>query len=212
MERKRVSGRVHSQVRHEGQLRVGECDQVGGHSSRDGRGKHVSRHGRKAAAERGMSQDTERNRVVNRHSSYSPSGDHRGRTSQDWHACLFCCTASQDMKTWWDPTNHRIFEQSTTDVWKSVCGAVRQVVALSRVLPKHVKGISFDATCSLVVTNWEGEPIVITHGAQLGELGERNIMLWADHRAKKEADVTFSCLTLFFLRTTPCYVIPFLSS
>ena len=102
---------------------------------------------------------------------------------------IVVASASQDTKTWRDPTDHRIFEQSTADVWKSVCGAVRQVIALSGVLPKHVKGIGFDATCSLAVTNWEGEPIVITRGAQLGELGERNIVLWADHRAEKEADL-----------------------
>jgi ribulose kinase len=102
---------------------------------------------------------------------------------------IVVASASQDTKTWRDPTDHRIFEQSTTDVWKSVCGAVRQVIALSGVLPKHVKGIGFDATCSLAVTNWEGESIVITRGAQLGELGERNIVLWADHRAEKEADL-----------------------
>lgn len=98
-------------------------------------------------------------------------------------------SASQDTKTWRDPTDHRIFEQSTTDVWKSISGAVRQVIAQSGALPKHVKGIGFDATCSLAVTNWEGEPITVTRGTQLGELGERNIVLWADHRAEKEADL-----------------------
>jgi ribulose kinase len=97
-------------------------------------------------------------------------------------------SASQDTKTWRDPTDHHIFEQSTADIWKSICNAVREVMMRSGVSPKHVKGIGFDATCSLAVTSWEGEPIVITRGPQLGELGERNIILWADHRAEKEAD------------------------
>jgi hypothetical protein len=98
-------------------------------------------------------------------------------------------SASQDTKTWRDQTDHRIFEQSTDDVWRSICSAVREVIAQSKVSPKHVKGIGFDATCSLAVTNWEGESITVTRGHQLGEVGERNIVLWADHRAEKEADL-----------------------
>lgn len=98
-------------------------------------------------------------------------------------------SASQDTKTWRDPTDHRIFEQSTADIWKSICIAVREVISRSKISPKHVKGIGIDATCSLAVTNWEGEPITVTRGVQLGELGERNIVLWADHRAEKEADL-----------------------
>lgn len=97
-------------------------------------------------------------------------------------------SASQDTKTWRDPTDHRVFEQSTTDVWGSICNAVREVITRSKIPSKHVKGIGFDATCSLAVTSWEGEPITVTRGPQLGELGKRNIVLWADHRAEKEAE------------------------
>ena len=102
---------------------------------------------------------------------------------------IILATASQFTVTWRDPTDHRIFEQSTTDIWGCICLAVREVVALSKVSPKHIKGIGFDATCSLAVTSWEGEPITVTRGAQLGEPGKRNIVLWADHRAEKEADL-----------------------
>ncbi|KAH9040591.1 Pentulose kinase [Lactarius hengduanensis] len=98
-------------------------------------------------------------------------------------------SASQDTVTWRDQTDHRIFEQSTADIWNSICLTVREVVTRSEVSPKHIKGIGFDATCSLAVTNWEGEPITVTRGPQLGEPGERNIVLWADHRAEKEADL-----------------------
>jgi ribulose kinase len=98
-------------------------------------------------------------------------------------------SASQDTRLWRDPTDHRIFEQSTADIWNSICLAVREVVTRSKVSPKHIKGIGLDATCSLAVTNWEGEPITVTRGAHLGEPGERNVILWADHRAEKEADL-----------------------
>ncbi|KAI0301961.1 Pentulose kinase [Multifurca ochricompacta] len=90
-------------------------------------------------------------------------------------------SASQDTKTWRDQTDHRIFEH--------ICIAVREVISQSKVPPELVKGIGFDATCSLAVTSWEGEPITVTRGAQLGEPGERNIILWADHRAEKEAEL-----------------------
>ena len=98
-------------------------------------------------------------------------------------------SASQETRMWRDPTDHRIFEQSTANIWNSICLAVQEVIARSKVSPKHIKGIGFDATCSLAVTSWEGEPIMVTRGAQLGEPGERNVVLWADHRAEKEADL-----------------------
>ena len=98
-------------------------------------------------------------------------------------------SASQDTKTWRDPTDHRIFEQSTANIWKGICIAVREVTARSKISPKHVKGIGFDATCSLAATSWQGESITVTRGTQLGEPGERNVVLWADHRAEKEADL-----------------------
>jgi ribulose kinase len=50
-------------------------------------------------------------------------------------------------------------------------------------------GLGFDATCSLAVTDLEGEPVVVTKGDQLGQHGDRNIVLWADHRAEEEAEL-----------------------
>jgi hypothetical protein len=53
---------------------------------------------------------------------------------------------------------------------------------------EDVKGIGFDATCSLAVVNCQGEPICVSSGKdKCGQPGERNIVLWADHRAEEEA-------------------------
>ena len=52
-----------------------------------------------------------------------------------------------------------------------------------------MKGLSFDATCSLAVTDANGDPVVVTKGEQLGQIGDRNVILWADHRAEAEADL-----------------------
>lgn len=50
-----------------------------------------------------------------------------------------------------------------------------------------MKGVGFDATCSLAVTDLQGNPVAVTGGPGLGNPGERDIILWADHRASKEA-------------------------
>jgi ribulose kinase len=42
----------------------------------------------------------------------------------------------------------------------------------------------------LAVTDLESnEPVSVTDGSDLGDPGERNIILWADHRAEQEADL-----------------------
>uniref|UniRef100_A0A8H7XZA8 Pentulose kinase n=1 Tax=Psilocybe cubensis TaxID=181762 RepID=A0A8H7XZA8_PSICU len=76
--------------------------------------------------------------------------------------------STQNTKTWRDSHDSNIFEQSTTDIWAA--------------------GLGFDATCSLAVTDFEGEPIAVTKGETLGRHGERNVILWADHRAEAEAN------------------------
>ncbi|KAI0922037.1 hypothetical protein AcW1_004143 [Taiwanofungus camphoratus] len=91
--------------------------------------------------------------------------------------------------TYRDPTDHRIFEQSTTNIWDGMCKAIKAVLAEANVSPTDVKGVGFDATCSLAVTDMNGDPVVVTKGDQLGEIGDRNIILWADHRAEEEANL-----------------------
>lgn len=52
-------------------------------------------------------------------------------------------SSTQDTQTWRDHQDHRIFEQSTTDVWKGIATAIRTVLAESKVSPKDVKGLGF---------------------------------------------------------------------
>jgi ribulose kinase len=44
--------------------------------------------------------------------------------------------------------------------------------------PQKVKGIGFDATCSLVVVDKADSPVPV------GEEEEFNIIMWMDHRAQ----------------------------
>ena len=37
------------------------------------------------------------------------------------------------------------------------------------------------------MSDLQGNPVTVTKGENLGKLGERNIILWADHRAEEEA-------------------------
>ncbi|RKK05652.1 ribulokinase [Pseudoroseomonas wenyumeiae] len=73
-------------------------------------------------------------------------------------------------------------QQSSTDIWAAVCAAVRN--ALAELGPIRVRGIGFDATCSLVALDAAGDPVSIS---QDGE-PEQDTVVWMDHRAAAEAE------------------------
>ncbi|KAG8711493.1 hypothetical protein FRC08_015818 [Ceratobasidium sp. 394] len=98
-------------------------------------------------------------------------------------------SSTQATTTWRSDTDARIFEQSTTEIWRAIRTATRACLASASVSPSKVAGIGFDATCSLAVTDRSGVPVCVTSGEGLGGEGERNIILWADHRAEEEADI-----------------------
>ena len=77
-----------------------------------------------------------------------------------------------------------IVEQSGDQVWASVCAAVRGAVAEAGVDIAAVKGIGFDATCSLVVRDRAGQPLPVGDPAA----PERDIIVWMDHRALEQAE------------------------
>jgi ribulose kinase len=96
-------------------------------------------------------------------------------------------SSTQETITYRDPNDHRIFEQSTNNIWSGISTAIKEVLAESKISASDVKGLGFDATCSLAVSDMNGDPVVVTTGETLGSVGDRNIVLWADHRAEKEA-------------------------
>lgn len=75
-------------------------------------------------------------------------------------------------------------EQSSDEIWDNVCEVVREVVKLSGVDKKDIRGIGFDATCSLVAMDENGDPVSISKSLEKS----RNIILWMDHRAEKETE------------------------
>ena len=74
-------------------------------------------------------------------------------------------------------------EQSSSDIWAAVTVAVRAVIAAagSGVV---VRGIGFDATCSLVAVDADGRPVSVSPTGS----DEQNIIMWMDHRAQAEAE------------------------
>jgi D-ribulokinase len=77
-----------------------------------------------------------------------------------------------------------IVEQSSRDIWRAACESVREAVGASGLPRETFKGLSFDATCSLVVLDPSGASLAI------GPSGDpaRDVIVWMDHRAVAEAD------------------------
>lgn len=71
-------------------------------------------------------------------------------------------------------------EHASEDIWSAVCQAVRDAVAGANVDATAIRGLAFDATCSLVLRDTGGAPL------PLGPDG-RDTIAWYDHRAVAEA-------------------------
>lgn len=77
-----------------------------------------------------------------------------------------------------------IVEQSSTEIWQAVCESVREVVSVAQIASEQVRGIGFDATCSLVVLGEQGKPLAVGPSDD----ASRNIIVWMDHRATEQAE------------------------
>lgn len=92
------------------------------------------------------------------------------------------CSAKQDIQIYSYESSTR-YEQSSQNIWEAVCKVTQSVVQQAKVAPEQVKGLSFDATCSLVVLGPQGAPLAVgEHGQE-----ERNIIVWMDQRAVSQA-------------------------
>lgn len=76
-----------------------------------------------------------------------------------------------------------IVEQSSEDIWDACKTSVRAAMAEAAIARDSVGGIGFDATCSLVVLNRQGEPLTVSASGD----AQRNVIVWMDHRATAEA-------------------------
>ncbi|TCT40166.1 FGGY-family carbohydrate kinase [Martelella mediterranea] len=90
--------------------------------------------------------------------------------------------AKQDLTIWREEGD--IVEQSSNNIWAAICYSTKAAVKKAGIDPASVKGLGFDATCSLVVLDGEGAPLAVGPS----EDPERNIMVWMDHRAMEQAN------------------------
>ena len=75
-------------------------------------------------------------------------------------------------------------EHDSEDIWRAACAATRGALANAGAAAAEIVGISFDATCSLVVRDRAGAQLGVSTGG-----GERwDTIVWLDHRALAEAD------------------------
>lgn len=76
-------------------------------------------------------------------------------------------------------------EQDSEAIWGAVCATVRTALSEAGGKPADVAGIGFDATCSLVMRDAEGQPLGVTQG---GGAASWDTVVWMDHRAQAEAE------------------------
>lgn len=96
-------------------------------------------------------------------------------------AGVMLASVVEPIQTWKPQADH--VEQSSQDIWRAVCTCVRGAVAEAGVGADRVRGLGFDATCSLVVLDAEDRPVAVNeHGRD-----EQNVVVWMDHRATEIA-------------------------
>ncbi|KAG9945392.1 Pentulose kinase, partial [Aureobasidium melanogenum] len=96
--------------------------------------------------------------------------------------------ASENIGLWQPETGY--YEQSTTDIWRCICNSVHRAMNQHGIDGSTIRGIGFDATCSLTVfSNDTDEPISVT-GPKFDNAdgNDRNVILWLDHRPVEETD------------------------
>ncbi len=74
-------------------------------------------------------------------------------------------------------------EQSSEDIWKACGIATRAALAQAGIAASEVRGIGFDATCSLVALDEHGKPVTVCPSGD----DQWNVIVWMDHRAIDQA-------------------------
>ena len=79
------------------------------------------------------------------------------------------------------------YEQSTTNIWNCICTSIHRAMAQHNIDPNSIRGIGFDATCSLSVFDDDDKPVAVT-GPKFDNADglDRNVILWLDHRPVEE--------------------------
>jgi FGGY-family pentulose kinase len=74
-------------------------------------------------------------------------------------------------------------EQSSDDIWRACGTAIKTALASAGLPPAAIRGIGFDATCSLVLLDAADAPVTVSPSG----LDRWNVIVWMDHRAIEQA-------------------------
>ncbi|KAM6265010.1 FGGY carbohydrate kinase domain-containing protein isoform 2-T2 [Spheniscus humboldti] len=88
--------------------------------------------------------------------------------------------ADQPIQIWEPQPDH--YEQSSADIWAACCLVTKKVVC--GVDASWIRGVGFDATCSLVVVDKQFQPLAVNCEGQ----NYRNVIMWMDHRAVSQVE------------------------
>jgi FGGY-family pentulose kinase len=88
--------------------------------------------------------------------------------------------SSHPIKMWKPQTD--FVEQSSDDIWKACAAATRDAVTEADIESGNVRGIGFDATCSLVALDESDRPVSVSPTGN----DEQNVIVWMDHRALEQ--------------------------
>ncbi|XP_056149938.1 FGGY carbohydrate kinase domain-containing protein isoform X2 [Lampris incognitus] len=89
------------------------------------------------------------------------------------------CSAEEHISIWEPQPDHYV--QSSTEIWGKCCCVVKRVT--QDVEKSQVRGIGFDATCSLVILDKNFQPVPVNMDGER----QRNVVMWMDHRAADQA-------------------------
>jgi len=89
--------------------------------------------------------------------------------------------ATRPIETW--KPRQDFVEQSSADIWRACAEAVKAALKEGGVAAGDVRGIGFDATCSLVLLDAADRPVTVSPTGK----DEQNVIVWMDHRALAEA-------------------------
>lgn len=74
-------------------------------------------------------------------------------------------------------------EQSAGEIWCHACEVMLEARTKAGIAAEDVVSLGFDATCSLVAVDADGQGVSVSQGNE----PERDIIMWMDHRATAEA-------------------------
>src|SRR5438445_10380610 len=85
-------------------------------------------------------------------------------------------TARHPITVWHEAGS--VVEQSSAEIWAACIASVRTAMVEAAIPPSAVKGLGFDATCSLVVLDAKANPLTVSPSGG----APRNVIGWVDHR------------------------------